>query len=61
MDGYYYPDGCSFENDVPSEESINFSSRDYTPEFSTDQVNYFRCSYAYSSFILKVDKYDRTG
>ena len=56
MDGYYYSNGWPFENDVPSEESISYSSRDYTPEFSTDQVSYFRCSYAYSSFILKVDK-----
>jgi hypothetical protein len=60
MDGYYDPDGWSFENDVPSQESISYSSRDYTPEFSTDQVSYFRCCYAYSSVILTEIKYGTT-
>lgn len=30
----------SVENDVRSEESISHNSRDYTPEFTTDQVSF---------------------
>ncbi|GFZ21218.1 hypothetical protein Acr_29g0003800 [Actinidia rufa] len=40
MDDYLgsFSDSWSFENDVPSGESISNNSRDYTTEFSTDQI-----------------------
>ncbi|XP_058211563.1 protein FAR-RED IMPAIRED RESPONSE 1-like [Rhododendron vialii] len=40
MDDYNFSisDSWSFENDVRSEESISHNSRDYTPEFTTDQI-----------------------
>ena len=45
MDDYLgsFSDSWSFENDVPSGESISNNSRDYTIEFTTDQVSYYRC------------------
>ncbi|XP_058211760.1 uncharacterized protein LOC131323942 [Rhododendron vialii] len=40
MDDYNFSisDSWSFENDVRSEESISHNSRDYTLEFTTDQI-----------------------
>ncbi|XP_058192009.1 protein FAR1-RELATED SEQUENCE 5-like [Rhododendron vialii] len=40
MDNYNFSisDSWSFENDVRSEESVSHNSRDYTLEFTTDQI-----------------------
>ncbi|XP_058192078.1 uncharacterized protein LOC131309466 [Rhododendron vialii] len=40
MDDYNFSisDCWSFENDVRSEESVSHNSRDYTPEFTTNQI-----------------------
>lgn len=45
MDDYLglFSDSWSIENDVPGGESISNNSRDYTVEFTTDQVSYYHC------------------
>ena len=45
MDDYLgsFSDSWSFENDIPSGESISNKSRDYTAELTTDHVSHYRC------------------
>ncbi len=55
MDGYNFSvsDSWSVENDLPNGESISYNGRDYTPEFTTEQVSYYILSHANSSFIFE--------
>ena len=55
-----FSESWSFENDVPSGESISNNNRDYTPEFTTDQVSYYRCfihiSYLFWKKLISIKK-----
>ena len=43
------------ESDIPSGENISHIGRDYTPEFTTDQVSILSFCYFVIILLLKVD------